>query len=235
VTCRHPFLTVERCWREKKKAGSTSRSAGGARRGAGSALVPVKEPLQDTGWIIRHIDTNTEFKLEWDVSPSNKNALTPTSAGYPLIVRENYNLVCRKPVPAGQCLLELNKYDDEPKRVNYRLMTVGEYRLNTICELNLFEAMTEIALEELEWQWDCTVNVQPDKHGLSFKKGFIENLCEVNHDTAKKRLEELLLDAGVGTQCFEVIVHETPGVESEVGDVNDPTGRTEGRKTLQCC
>ena len=211
-----------------------SASRGGASRGGASTKEPKESKLQRTGWIIRHVWTDTPFELHWELSPSCNNSVVPMSESFPLILQENYNLVCKVPVPAGPYSLELNKYDGadgggDVENVQYRLLTRSEY--NTICELGLFQDMTE--MHQAGWKFETTCEDTPDAHGLTFEKGFIDKLATQTHEIALSKIRNLRLDEddSAGTQCFEVMVHETV---CDIKDAeNNPSGRTEVRKRLK--
>ena len=178
--------------------------------------IPLK---QETKWAIVHKHTGKSFELHWEVSRRSENALIPLSEGYPSLVPDTHDLVCKKKVPAGACTLKLVDFTGKTSNLTYRLMTKYEY--NTICELGLFETMTEIRHTDA-WQWESGVS---DPHGMSFPSGFIEDIKKTfnseeeggGFDAAQKALARAcIIDHSDGQYCFDVKVNVIEGSEKNV-------------------
>ena len=175
--------------------------------------IPLK---QETKWAIVHKHTGKSFELHWEVSRRSENALIPLSEGYPSLVPDTHDLVCKKKVPAGACTLKLVDFTGKTSNLTYRLMTKYEY--NTICELGLFATMTEIQ-HKTPWVW--YKGAESDPHGMSFKPKFIENIKDIfekkDFDAAQKALEEAcIIDHLDGQYCFDVKVKEIEGSKRNV-------------------
>jgi flagellar hook protein FlgE len=183
-----------------------------------------------TKWAIVHKHTGKSFDLHWEVSRRSENALVPLSEGYPSLVPDTHDLVCKKQVPAGACTLKLVNFTGTTSYLTYRLMTKYEY--NTICELGLFETMTEIR-HDAPWQWE---KGQSDPHGMSFPSGFIKTIKRTfdskGFDAAQKELETAcIIDHEDGQYCFDVKVNVIEGSERNVEGGSMQT--TDTKNTLQ--